>query len=65
MPLDFLIRSGVLIELFPGSISPAAAAVSAPDLGDPGWHYCVVDSKFSTLHLAVSGELDNTGSAPA
>ena len=62
---DLLVRSDVLLELFPGSISPEAAAISARDLGDPGWHYRVVDTKFSTLGLAAGGELGNGGSAPA
>ena len=62
---DLLVRSDVLAELFPGSISAEEAAVRAPDLGIGNRHYCVVDIKFSTLHLAAGGELNNSGSAPA
>ena len=63
---DFLVRSDVLRELFPESISEQDAAVSAPDLGSNGWHYLVVDTKFTTLHLNASGtELANGGSASA
>ena len=63
---DFLVRSDVLRELFPASISEQDAAVSAPGLGSNGWHYLVVDTKFTTLHLNASGtELANGGSAPA
>ena len=63
---DFLARSDVLRELFPESISEQDAAVSAPGLGSNGWHYLVVDTKFTTLHLNASGtELANGGSAPA
>ena len=63
---DFLVRSDILRHLFPESISEQEAALSAPDLGDRGWHYRVVDTKFTTLHLNASGaELANGGSGPA
>ena len=63
---DFLIRSDVLRCLFLGSISEEEASTSAPDLGGSGWHYLVVDTKFTTLHLNAGGtELANEGSAPA
>ena len=63
---DFLVRSDILQRLFPGSISEQEAAASAPDLGDKAWHYRVVDTKFTTLHLNARGtELANDGSAPA
>ncbi len=63
---DFLVRSDVLPDLFPESISAQEAAISAPDLGARGWHYRVVDTKFTTLHLNASGtEVSNDGSAPA
>ena len=63
---DFLVRSDVLRQLFPESISAQEAAASAPDLGDNAWHYRVVDAKFTTLHLNASGtQLANEGSAPA
>ena len=63
---DFLVRSDVLHHMFPKSISEQESAASAPDLGANGWHYLVVDTKFTTLHLNASGtELANEGSAPA
>ena len=63
---DFLVRSDVLRQLFPESISEQEAAASAPDLGDNAWHYRVVDTKFTTLHLNSRGtELTNDGSGPA
>ncbi len=62
---DLLVRSDVLAELFPGSLSEAEAAVPAPGLDIGDRHYRVVDIKFSTLHLAAGGELGNSGSAPA
>ena len=63
---DFLVRSDILRQLFPESISEQEAAESAPDLGDNAWHYRVVDPKFTTLHLNSKGtELANEGSAPA
>ena len=63
---DFLVRSDILRLLFSGSISEQEAGISAPDLGTNPWHYLVVDTKFTTLHLNASGtELINDGSAPA
>ena len=63
---DFLVRSDILRLLFPESISEQEAGISAPDLGTNPWHYLVVDTKFTTLHLNASGtELINDGSAPA
>ncbi len=62
---DFLIRSDVLHELFPNSVSEREASLGAPDLQAP-WHYIVVDTKFTTIHLNASGaEVANDGSAPA
>ena len=63
---DFLIRSDVLNQLFPASFPESMAAAPASDLGDVNWHYCVVDTKFTTLHLNASEtELLNGGSAKA
>ena len=63
---DFLFRSDILRQLFPKSISDKQAATSAPDLGNEAWHYLVLDTKFTTLHLNSTGtELANDGSGPA
>ena len=63
---DFLVRSDVLRCLFPESVSEQAASAPALDLGDDGWHYIVLDIKYTTLHLNANGiELANDGSAPA
>ena len=62
---DLLVRSDVLAELFPASLSANDAAIPAPDLGIGARHYRVVDVKFTTLDLLAGGELDNSGSAPA
>ena len=63
---DFLIRSDVLLELFPEDISKADARHRATALGDAEWHYRVVDTKFTTLRLSPrDGRLTNEGSAPA
>jgi len=62
---DLLIRSDVLVRLFPGSLSELDAQASAPDLGVAQLHYRVVDVKFSTLHFSADGSLGNSGSAPA
>ena len=63
---DFLIRSDVLRELFPEEITEAEVAIAAMDLGSEGWHYRVVDTKFTTLHLNAAGTgLRNQNSVPA
>ena len=62
---DFLIRSDVLFELFPAAMTADAARIPAPDLGGGDWHYRIVDSKFTTLHLAADGEPGNSGSSAA
>ena len=63
---EFLVRSDILRQLFPDSISGQEVAVPAPDLGDNRWHYRVVDTKFTTIHLNSTGtELGNDGSGPA
>lgn len=63
---DFLIRSDVLRELFPNSIYERETYSPAPNLQSGGWHYIVVDTKFTTIHLNASGlEVANEGSAPA
>ena len=62
---DLLVRSDVLADLFPGSLSANEAAVPAPDLGIGARHYRVVDIKYATLGLAAGGELGNSGSGPA
>ena len=62
---DFLVRSDVLRELFPGAIDDDEAARPAPSLGGGDWHYVVVDAKFTTVHLLAGGEVGNSGSAPA
>jgi hypothetical protein len=62
---DFLVRSDVLNELFPGTLGEAEMRITAPDVGADGWHYVIVDAKFTTLHLSAGGDLGNTGSAPA
>ncbi|MEP7215927.1 MAG: hypothetical protein ABI782_06705 [Anaerolineaceae bacterium] len=48
---DLLIRSDVLHRHFPDALSAAEALVGAPGLGARGWHYRVVDAKFTGLKL--------------
>ena len=63
---DFLVRSDILWEMFPGNLTDSEAAISAPGLESTGWHYRVLDTKFTTLHLNASGsQLGNDGSIPA
>lgn len=62
---DLLVRSDVLLQLFPGSLTVREAHTTAPGLGVAQVHYRVVDVKFSTLHFSADGSLGNSGSAPA
>ena len=63
---DFLVRSDILQQMFPASVSVEEAKAIAPDLEGAPWHYLVVDTKFTTLHLNASGsEVANQGSTPA
>ncbi len=62
---DFLIRSDVLDEMFPGTCPQEEVAISAPGLQSDGYHYRVVDIKFTTLDLNSDEFLANNGSSPA
>ena len=62
---DLLIRSDVLAELFPSSITPQDADVTAPALDLAGLHYVAVDIKYTTLRFAAGGGLTSSGSAAA
>ena len=62
---DLLLRSDVLMGLFPDALAAAAAAAPAPGLGLGNCHYVVVDVKFMTLHLLAGGGLNNSRSNPA
>ena len=62
---DLLVRSDVLAQLFPGSLSPAQATAAAAGLSIGDRHYMVVDIKFTTLRLLAGGGLSNSGSSPA
>ena len=54
---DLLVRSDVIHDLFPSTISEEEAALDAPGLGLTGRHYRVVDVKFTTLHLRQDGHM--------
>ena len=60
---DLLIRSDVLRDLFPGTITDVEARMPAPALGSVEWHYRVIDIKFTTLRLLAGGGLRDTGSS--
>lgn len=62
---DMLVRSDVLAELFPDADVEENAGTAAPDLGSKPWHYVVVDIKFTTLRLLVSGGIQSGGSTRA
>ncbi len=61
---DLLVRSDVLVDLFPGVLSSGEAVVAAPALGI-GAHYLVVDIKYTTLRFGARGGLLSSGSTPA
>ncbi len=62
---DMLVRSDVLARLFPDAGVEDEADAAAHDLGSEPWHYVVVDVKFTTLRLLVSGGVQSAGSARA
>lgn len=62
---DMLVRSDVLADLFPDAMPDDEAGAAAPDLGSGPWHYVVVDVKFTTLRLLVSGGIQSSGSSRA
>ena len=62
---DMMVRSDVLNQLFPRTMTRKVARTNAPALGNHPWHYVIVDVKFATLQLNVGGTLGNSGSAPA
>lgn len=53
---DLLIRSDVLNQLFPGTLTVEEQSIVAPDLGGP-FHYRVVDVKFTGLDLDAKGHM--------
>jgi hypothetical protein len=53
--VDLLVRSDLLNELVPDTLTPMEAGINAPALGRQPWHYVVIDIKFSTLHLLKDG----------
>ena len=61
---DMLVRSDTLAGLFPDTVDDDAGA-AAPGLGSDRWHYVVVDIKFTTLRLLVSGGIQSVGSTRA
>jgi hypothetical protein len=52
---DLLVRSDVLQGMFPEDLDAADVAAPARDLALERNHYCVVDVKFTTLHLLKNG----------
>ena len=63
---DLLVRSDVLVSLFPRCLAPGQVAVPATDLDIGDRHYVIVDIKYSTLRFNAAGNaLQNSGSARA
>ncbi|MEO7333382.1 MAG: hypothetical protein ABIZ71_05520 [Gemmatimonadales bacterium] len=52
---DLLVRSDVLNQLVPDTLTDAEAALPAPGIGAAAHHYRVVDIKFRTLGLVKGG----------
>ena len=62
---DLLVRSDVLAKLFPEQANAIDMNQGSPGIGILCHHYCIVDIKFTALHLTGTGTLMNIGSAPA
>ena len=63
---DLLVRSDVLVSLFPRCSEPGHATVPAMDLDIGDRHYVIVDIKYSTLRFNAAGNaLQNSGSTQA
>ena len=58
-------RSDVLAKLFPEQANAIDMNQGSPGIGILCHHYCIVDIKFTALHLTGTGTLMNIGSAPA
>lgn len=59
---DLLVRSDVLVELFPDAMPAVWATGTADHLGIGARHYVVVDIKYTTLRANANGLLANSGS---
>ncbi len=55
--VDFLIRSDVINELYPGTLLDHETFISTEKFPDNPFHYRAVDVKFTTLDLLVDGSL--------
>jgi len=58
---DLLIRSDVLLELFPSAFEGEEEALVAPALPGQRWHYRLVDIRYTTLDLLKDGSLSPSG----
>src|SRR5207244_6804764 len=56
-PVDLLVRSDVLLELFPAAFEGEEERVAALALPGQRWHYRVVDIRYTTLDLLKDGSL--------
>lgn len=52
---DLLVRSDILEQMIPGTLTAGEESVSAQDLPDALWHYRIVDIKYTTLDLLKDG----------
>ena len=59
---DLLCRSDELLKLFPGLFDGVEAQERAAAIDGAGWHYRIVDIKFTTIELLAGGGLGNGGS---
>ncbi|MGH2377113.1 MAG: hypothetical protein ACRDGT_01400 [Candidatus Limnocylindria bacterium] len=58
---DLLVRSDVLLEMFPGAFEGEEERVVAPALPGLRWHYRIVDVRYTTLDLLKDGSLSPSG----
>ena len=58
---DLLVRSDVLLELFPSALDGEEERLVAPALPGQRWHYRLIDVRYTTLDLLSDGSLSPSG----
>jgi hypothetical protein len=58
---DLLVRSDVLLDLFPTAFDGEEASLGAPALPGQRWHYRLIDVRYTTLDLLKDGSLSTSG----
>ena len=57
---DLLVRSDVLLDLFPGAFEGEEERLVAPALPGQRWHYRLLDVRYTTLELLKDGSLSTS-----